>query len=156
MALSLGSLHNSFYVPSTTTTLWTLDRAATLSQDVQQLEGILAQGSPESRLAARRLYEDGAHCQSYASLQLVSPLTVSLPQGTKVSSANTGITGVLHQDTAAGEDLVQVMYVHDNDQSDMDWSRVVTSTAGGLCSVVGNRKPQLENCKFVLLAVVAW
>ena len=132
---------SKFYTPQST---YVLDSAATLSQDVQHLEAVLAQNTDSSNNAAQQLREQGAHCQSYAILQLVTPLVTSVVRGTPVVSANKG--GIVHQDAQVGDTSIQVMYVHDDvvATTSKPWDEIVS--ANSICTVGGSPNPLVKKC----------
>lgn len=116
-----------------------LDRAATLSQDVQSLQAYVALGETSGWGKAFELYHRGAFCQSYAELTLSQPLNRTIGVGTSVSAGS--ILGVTQEPAGTGDTSLRVRYVHASSQ---DWTTVASSPP--LCSVGGNPNPNLSNC----------
>ncbi|KAL3936291.1 MAG: hypothetical protein SGBAC_008358 [Bacillariaceae sp.] len=112
-------------------------RASAISKDAQSIVGFLAQDTPAGRENARAMYQLGAYCQSFATLQLDKALTQAISQGTRVtgtSSSGGTASGILHSDAFAGDATVEIMYLIPNDG------------IGEICSVAGNPSPQYGQC----------
>eukprot|EP00526_Cylindrotheca_closterium_P024016 CAMPEP_0113605456 /NCGR_PEP_ID=MMETSP0017_2-20120614/2338_1 /TAXON_ID=2856 /ORGANISM="Cylindrotheca closterium" /LENGTH=190 /DNA_ID=CAMNT_0000513949 /DNA_START=133 /DNA_END=702 /DNA_ORIENTATION=- /assembly_acc=CAM_ASM_000147 len=112
-------------------------RASAISKDFQSIGGFLAQQNGADRQNARALYQLGAYCQSFATLQLNTVLTEAIIQGATVtgtSESGATISGILHSDAFPGDATIEVMYLIPSDG--------ITK----ICSVSGNPTPQYDQC----------
>ena len=113
-------------------------RAAAISKDFQSVTSFLAQDNGQGRANARAMYQLGAYCQSFAKLQLSSPIQESITQGTSVtgtSDSGAQIDGIMHSDAFPGDDTIEVMYL------------IPDGGITKICSVAGNPTPQYDQCK---------
>ncbi|CAJ1967662.1 unnamed protein product [Cylindrotheca closterium] len=104
-------------------------RTAAISKDFESIARFLSQQTGAARESARAIYQLGAYCQSYATLQLDGPLNFEISQGTEVTGTNNGlgqVNAVLYRDAFPGDTTVEVMYLIPSDG--------VTN----ICSVAGN------------------
>lgn len=117
------------------------DRSGAISKDFQSLAAWLSLGTPAGREDAKKLYELGAYCQSYAQLTLTTELDTDVPLGTVVTGTSFGgspamtVNGVTFSTAQAGSTALEVLYVIPDDG--------VTE----LCSAGGNPSPQYDQCK---------
>eukprot|EP00526_Cylindrotheca_closterium_P005186 CAMPEP_0113615718 /NCGR_PEP_ID=MMETSP0017_2-20120614/7855_1 /TAXON_ID=2856 /ORGANISM="Cylindrotheca closterium" /LENGTH=629 /DNA_ID=CAMNT_0000524983 /DNA_START=133 /DNA_END=2022 /DNA_ORIENTATION=- /assembly_acc=CAM_ASM_000147 len=112
-------------------------RASAISKDFQSIGGFLAQQNGADRQNARAMYQLGAYCQSFATLQLNTVLTEAIIQGATVtgtSESGATISGILHSDAFPGDATIEVMYLIPSDG--------ITK----ICSVSGNPTPQYDQC----------
>jgi hypothetical protein len=100
------------------------------------IEAQLALGTKDSYLAAQRIYEEGGHSMSYATLSIVGGLPFTVTKGEKMtgkSSAGANVYGVALEDGSSGALALKFQYVQE------------TATK---CQVGGLVTPNLEGCKF--------
>ena len=112
--------------------------AGIYGKDYQLIEAILSLETPEGVEKARRLYELGAFCQSYAKLPLKVSLVENIAKGSTVVQGE--ILGVVYKDAKVNDSVLEVQYV-------LPSGVLPTIGANQLCSVGGNPDPQLDECK---------
>mmetsp|Transcript_31223 Transcript_31223/g.75116 ORF Transcript_31223/g.75116 Transcript_31223/m.75116 type:complete len:666 (-) Transcript_31223:295-2292(-) len=120
--------------------------ASAISKDFQSIGAFLAQQNGAGRQNARTVYELGAYCQSFATLQLNTSLTEAITQGAAVTGTSDGgatIDGILHSDVFPGDATIEVMYL------------IPADGITKICSVSGNPTPQYDQCKFGLCSCVS-
>lgn len=107
------------YKPKTVVT----DYAA-LDLDLRLIQSQLATERDSGFRIAQRVYQEGAYSRPAAELILSEPLEVDIPAGTEVigpvydESSFTLVKGVVHDDTKAGEIVLDVLYNIRDDQDD--------------------------------------
>ena len=130
----MSKSHRLEYTPSNG--LESDSRAGAIAKDFQVLEAQLA--TKNALPQARKLYESGAYCQSYATLTLSSPLTIDIQAGTEVSQG--GIKGFVHEDAKTDDGTLKVNYL-------LPFGTPSYMGVNQVCSAAGNPTPQLSKCK---------
>ena len=81
--------------------------------DQAAIETQLALRTPESFIAAKKIYNDGGNSKSYAEVTLTTPLTAELRKGDEIIGKNAkgnSVGGKAYKDFDSGESLIKVQY----------------------------------------------
>ena len=130
----MSTSHRLEYTPSNA--LESDSRAGSIARDFEVLDAQLA--TNDALQKARKLYESGAYCQSYATLNLSSPLTMDIPSGTEVTQG--GIKGVVLGDAKTDDGTLNVNYL-------LPSGKPSYVGVNQICSVGGNPNPKVSKCK---------
>lgn len=113
----IQSIHS--YTPKTIVT----DYAA-LDLDLSLIQSQVATERESGFRIAQRVYQEGAYSRPAAELILNQPLEVDIPAGTEVigpvydDQTFTLVKGIVHDDTKAGDNVLDVLYNIRDDQDD--------------------------------------
>ena len=92
--------------------------------DLSLIQAELATERESGFRVAQRVYQEGAYSRPAAELILNQPLEIDVPAGTEVigpvydEQSFTLVKGIVHDDTKAGETVLDVLYNIRDDQDD--------------------------------------
>lgn len=83
-----------------------------LDQDQAVFESLLSDGTAESFVAAKKVYEEGGHSKAYAVLELTTGLTKDLKKKDSITGDSEigGIAGSAYSDAPSGSTTIKVKY----------------------------------------------
>lgn len=114
----------------------------TLDLDIAKMSELMAKGTFDNFMEAKKVYEFGAFAWPYADLQIDGGSPVEVKKGTPV----TGYT--MLNDPVRGHVLEHVKPRQGKFRIEYETDSLLDNAAPSQCSVGGNPEPNFNNCKW--------